>query len=145
MNRSVTSVVVPVDFSDDSLAAVDAGLQFVDDPTQLHVIHVLRDVTAGELEHMWDDEHASQWESRAEQKLRECLSDDKYRGVHLEVVFGDPAESIAQCAVRVGADLIVMPSHGRRGLPRLLLGSVTERVMRLAHCSVLILKRGESP
>jgi nucleotide-binding universal stress UspA family protein len=36
--------------------------------------------------------------------------------------------------------LIVMPSHGRSGVPRLLIGSVAERVLRLAHCPVLILR-----
>ena len=39
-----------------------------------------------------------------------------------------------------GADLIVMPSHGRSGVKRLLIGSVAERVVRLAHCPVLVLR-----
>ena len=40
---------------------------------------------------------------------------------------------------RIGCDLIVIPSRGRSGLARLLLGSVVERVLRLASCPVLVL------
>jgi nucleotide-binding universal stress UspA family protein len=56
------------------------------------------------------------------------------------VAFGDPGQRITAYAEEVGADVIVMPSHGRTGLKRLLLGSVAERVLRLAHCPVLVLK-----
>ena len=39
------------------------------------------------------------------------------------------------------AELIVIPSHGRTGITRLLIGSVAERVVRLAHCPVLVLRK----
>jgi nucleotide-binding universal stress UspA family protein len=58
----------------------------------------------------------------------------------LEVVFGAPAEEIAQFAQRDQSELIVLPSHGRTGLARLMIGSVAERVVRLAHCPVLVLR-----
>ena len=45
---------------------------------------------------------------------------------------------------RTDSDLIVLPSHGRTGVSRLLLGSVAERVCRYAHCPVLVLRRRES-
>jgi nucleotide-binding universal stress UspA family protein len=47
---------------------------------------------------------------------------------------------IAKNAETTDADLIVLTSHGRTGLKRVLLGSVAERVVRLAHCPVLIVK-----
>ena len=136
------SVVVPVDLSDESFSAVDVGLEYVDDPSHLHVIHVLRDVTAAELEQIWDEIDQREWQSKAKQTLEKRFADEKYCGVGIEVVFGSPGESIVECADRVGAELIVMPSHGRRGISRLLLGSVTERVLRLAHCPVLVLRAG---
>ncbi|WP_028230292.1 universal stress protein [Paraburkholderia mimosarum] len=53
-----------------------------------------------------------------------------------------PAEDVAQCIQRVAAewpaDLIVMGTHGRRGVRRLVLGSVAERVLRCATCPVLL-------
>ena len=60
--------------------------------------------------------------------------------VDFHVRFGDPGREIAAFAESQHADLIVMPSHGRTGLSRILIGSVAERVVRLAHCPVLILK-----
>ncbi len=44
-------------------------------------------------------------------------------------------------AKKIDADLIVMPSHGRTGLKRLLIGSVAERVVRMAKCPVMVLRR----
>lgn len=51
-----------------------------------------------------------------------------------------PAAEITQLAVDLEADLIVVGTHGRRGLRRLLLGSVAEGVVRLAHCPVLVVR-----
>ena len=51
-----------------------------------------------------------------------------------------PAEVIVETASNLGCELIVMGTHGRRGLPHLLLGSVAERVVRLSHCPVLVLR-----
>jgi nucleotide-binding universal stress UspA family protein len=53
---------------------------------------------------------------------------------------GDPATEIVRYAASAGIDLIVMGTHGRTGLERLLLGSVAEKVMREARCSVLVVK-----
>ena len=55
-------------------------------------------------------------------------------------VLGDPGHQIAEFAKEAGAGLIVMPSHGRTGLTHLLIGSVAERVVRFAHCPVLVLR-----
>ena len=54
--------------------------------------------------------------------------------------FGDPGHQIAQYAEEAKADLIVLPSHGRSGLQRLLIGSVAERVVRHAPCPVLVVR-----
>ena len=55
-------------------------------------------------------------------------------------MIGDPGSEITKLAKEVGAHLIIMPSHGRTGISRLLLGSVAERVLRLSHCPVLVLR-----
>jgi nucleotide-binding universal stress UspA family protein len=49
-----------------------------------------------------------------------------------------PAAAIVETAVREGCDLIIMGSHGRRGLDRLLLGSQAQRVVTNATCPVLV-------
>ncbi len=59
--------------------------------------------------------------------------------VHEDVVVdGDPADAIVREAERRGTDLVVMGHRGLGGLGRLLLGSVSERVLRRAKCSVLV-------
>lgn len=60
--------------------------------------------------------------------------------VHHVTLEGDPATEIVGYAKDVGADLIVMGTHGRTGLERLLMGSVAEKVLRDAPCSVLVVK-----
>jgi nucleotide-binding universal stress UspA family protein len=53
---------------------------------------------------------------------------------------GDPREMINQTAKELGIDLIVMGTHGRRGITRALLGSVAETVVRSAPCAVLTVR-----
>ncbi|MGH2570093.1 MAG: universal stress protein [bacterium] len=134
-------VVVPVDFSEESFAAVDEALAFVPDASHLHVIHVLPQVMADEPVMLWapidEDAVAAQARSTIEQRL----TDRRYEGHHVTIAFGNAGAEIAAFAERIGADLIVLPSHGRTGLERLLIGSVAERVVRLAHCPVLVLRR----
>src|SRR5207237_10217851 len=60
--------------------------------------------------------------------------------VHHVFLEGDPASEIVRYAFDAGVDLIVMGTHGRTGLERLLMGSVAEHVMREAPCSVLVVK-----
>lgn len=57
------------------------------------------------------------------------------------VLHGDPKAMIIEEAERWGADLIVLGSHGRRGLDRIILGSVAEAVALHAHCSVEVIRR----
>jgi nucleotide-binding universal stress UspA family protein len=134
------NVVAPVDFSAQSFAAVDQALELVASPADLHLIHVLPVVIPADPGVVWtaiDDESRRR---HARLALQERLSDPKYQGVQLQVELGDPGHEIADYAQRIGADLIVVSSHGRTGLTRLLIGSVAERVVRLAHCPVLVLK-----
>lgn len=56
------------------------------------------------------------------------------------VLSGNPAEAITTAAKENDADLVVVGSHGRTGLDRLLMGSVTERVIVLSSCAVLVVK-----
>ena len=56
---------------------------------------------------------------------------------------GDPRDVINHCAAELGAELIVMGTHGRRGVKRALLGSVAESVVRTAPCPVLTVRYRE--
>jgi nucleotide-binding universal stress UspA family protein len=60
--------------------------------------------------------------------------------VHHVLLQGDPAAEIVRFTRDAGINLIVMGTHGRTGVERLLMGSVAEKVMRDAPCSVLVVK-----
>lgn len=62
-----------------------------------------------------------------------------------ELLRGLPATSIVQYAKQHNIDLIVMPTHGRTGISRLLMGSVAEQVLRTAPCPVLTIKSALTP
>ncbi len=82
---------------------------------------------------------------QAEAVAREMLNRANRAGFPLEtrVTVGVPDDAIVRLATEQEADLIIMGSHGRTGLTRLLMGSVTERVIGSAPCPVLVVKRGE--
>lgn len=65
--------------------------------------------------------------------------------VSSEVVTGDPRLELVEVARREAADLLVVGSHGRTGLARLLLGSVAAHVVTHAPCTVIVVKSGERP
>jgi len=61
-----------------------------------------------------------------------------------DVVQGNPAPTIADYADRYGYDLIILPTHGRKGVSRYLLGSITEKVVRLASVPILTVRMGSN-
>ena len=134
------TVVVPVDFSDQSFAAAEIALDAVDNSRGLHVIHVLPVLSPNDPLVGWDGPNDQKRREAVEAVLHQRLNNAKFRDAQVAVAFGDPGLEIASYAQRVQAELIVLPSHGRTGLKRLLIGSVAERVCRLAHCPVLVIR-----
>lgn len=133
-------IVVPVDFSDASFAAVEVARQLVEDISNLHVLNVTQPLQVAEPGMLWGTITDTSRVDMSGKALREQLNDKNFSGVIVHTVLGMPAREIANLAEKLEADLIVMPSHGRHGLERLFLGSVTERVLRLAKCPVLVLR-----
>jgi len=133
-------IVVPFDFSEPSSKALETAPEFVADLKNVHIIHVLFTIIAGEPGMSFEalDNEARRRDVR--RAFQERFKGTRFAQVDFCVRFGDPGHEIASYAEQLGAELIVMPSHGRTGLSRLLLGSVAEKVVRLAHCPVLILK-----
>lgn len=132
-------ILVPVDLSETSDRALLYATELASSPGQITALHVGIPYTAVEPPYMYlIDEQGRR--RQLEESVHEHFADDKYRGVRVEVRFGDPGDEIASFAREHGAGLIVMPSHGRTGLSHLLVGSVAERVVRYAPCPVLVLR-----
>jgi nucleotide-binding universal stress UspA family protein len=133
-------IVGPVDFSEHSIAALKRAATLAGRPENLHVLHVLPFLIPTEPGVVWatvDDAHRIQ---HALENLRESVGKLELGTLELEVRLGDPGQIACDRAEELAAELIVVGSHGRTGLTRMLLGSVAERVVRLAHCPVLVVK-----
>jgi len=85
----------------------------------------------------------AQYEREAAQRQLEPLVHsfgERGKQAVTEIASGDPALGLLQVAEEEGADLIVVGSHGQGAVKRFLLGSVSEKVLRHAHCSVLVVR-----
>lgn len=142
----VNQVLVPTDFSDATAKAVEYAADFAKDHgAELLLCHVLEPSPypmapiAGSLERAPAEEALHDAVSKELQQCRDehVPADANCRTVMLE---GQPHTEIIEFAEKEGVELIVMPTHGRSGLAHLLLGSVTEKVIRRAHCPVLVFR-----
>lgn len=133
-------VVVPIDFSDAGFTALAPARAFVADITQLHVIYVLPPLHPADPAVMWNTVNNETRKQHVETVLQQKLDELGYSGAKIAAAIGDPSSEIVDYAKAEAADLIVMSSHGHTGLSRFMLGSVAERVVRLSHCPVLIIR-----
>lgn len=138
------SILVPTDFALDGDDALQTASRLLQPGGELHAVHVLEDFSGNQLGAYWgtiDDERRISLTREA--LLRATARAGVQAQLHVEMVLGNPANGIVDLADRLGVDLVVMPSHGRTGLARLTLGSVAERVVRLAPCPVLVLRASD--
>lgn len=133
-------IVVPIDFSDLSFQALDRAVDIVGDQGTIDAIYVMLPLSAMEPGNLYGTITDSSRSESAIKSICERLSEDRYAAVTPHAVLGDPGREIAAFAQRQEADLIVIPSHGYGFVKHLMLGSVAERVVRLAHCPVLVLR-----
>lgn len=134
-------VLFPTDGSDGAAVAFEHVLDIATahDAT-VHVLNVA-DTTQHSVVQMRGDV-VDVLEREGEQIVRDAADRARQRGVATvtEVLQGGPYSTIVDYADTRDIDLVVMPTHGRRGLERLLLGSTTERVLRRAHVPVLTIR-----
>jgi nucleotide-binding universal stress UspA family protein len=142
-------ILVPTDFSAYSTSALRTGSElarrFGSAITLSHVYDPLPYALPGDLA-PFNEEQQSRLRAEIEKELAALRVRAETAGaasVQTLVAEGQPAEEIARCAERGGFGLIVVGTHGRRGFQRALLGSVAERVVRLAQCPVLTVRDPE--
>lgn len=138
---SKSQVLVPIDFSEEAFRALEDALSFVEGPSHLHAIHVLPRLEPTEPGLVWKTIDESTRQDNVKKAFYERATKPEYKNIHLEIALGDPSSEIIDYARKNDISLIVIPSHGRTGIGRFLLGSVSERVVRFAHCPVLVLRR----
>lgn len=136
-------LLVPVDFSDCSLDALEYAV-FVAQRTKasLTLLHVMEPVSYGlDFTFPHPEKRVLQREAIASRLdgLVSSLASAQVTADHL-LRGGLPHDSILEAARTGSADMIVMGTHGRRGLSHALFGSVAESVLRQAHCPVLTVR-----
>jgi nucleotide-binding universal stress UspA family protein len=133
------SILHPTDFSECSEAAFHLACSLArDHRARLIVLHVIPP----------PESHSEVVARQQPNGYREQMCDRLYRlqapgsGVDIDhrLTDGEPFAEILRVAEDDSSDLIVMGTHGRTGLPRLLMGSVAEQVVRRASCPVLTVK-----
>ncbi len=137
-------ILVPVDFSTPEREVIEVATTLAkENGATLLIVHVEEPPPAyggGELYYGQPDPST--------EALKDMLVEVKpsLEGVPCEhrLIMGDPASAIVQLAEAEQVDMIVMSTHGRTGVGRLLLGSVAETVVRRAECPVMTLRQPRS-
>lgn len=137
---TIRTILVPTDFSDRSRAALSvAGSLARDHQARVVLLFVLEPpVVAGELGVALPPPEG--YQAQLEERLRSSRPDAPEVPVEHRITEGPVGDSICRMATELGCDLIVMGTHGRAGIGRLLLGSVAEDVLRHAPCPVLTVR-----
>ena len=131
-------VLVPTDGSDGARAAADHAVDLATDMgAALHVVHVLDDPFRYQDGSPAVLDALQERGQRAVDEIIDRADAADLRSAKASILRGRPARSIAEYANERDVDVVVMGTHGRTGIDRLLLGSVTEAVVRRAEVPVL--------
>jgi universal stress protein A len=145
-------ILVPVDYSDCSRVAMEYALFLAERfEAEIEVLHVA-EIPLGE-EHTVVNPDTGK-----EQLLSELIMQQAVKAeteflapfvratipIEKSLLKGRPGKVIIEAAAERGADLIVMGTHGRSGFDRLIMGSVTERVLRSATCPVAVVRHPDN-
>jgi len=134
-------ILFPTDGSDGAAEGLEFALDIA--ATRDATLHLLSvaNTTRGAIDTLAQDETL---EERARDAVDEAAERARERGVSVvdAVERGNPHRVVCDYAESVGVDVVVMPTRGRRGLERFLLGSTTERVVRRSEVPVLTVRPG---
>ena len=143
----IEKILCPVDFSEYSVKAFDYAQSLaLHYGASLLLQHVVQPLTAAYPYYAFPDtvnEVFWNLESSAEQKLSEMVATPRENGFQIQrfVHKGTAPDCILAFADSQAVDLIVMGTHGRHGFDHLAMGSVAEKVLRKAHCPVLVVRK----
>lgn len=140
-------ILVPIDGSETSMRAVEKAAAlakaFSSEVTAVYVLDPYPFTGVGADFAYGQAQYLNAATSEANKSLEEAKAALDAAGVSAKTMVGEGHaihETVVRVGQTVGADLIVMGSHGRRGLEKLVLGSVAQRVLQTAHVPVLVVR-----
>lgn len=140
---TVKHILVPTDLSEYADYALDYAIALAQTLqarlTLLHILH-LTPLAMGDIGASGLVPYLEEMEADAQQRMQALLNRVHQEGLQGEmaVVQGVPFQTIVDMAGNEDVDMIVMGTHGRTGLTHALMGSIAEKVVRLAPCPVLV-------
>ncbi|MBM4144960.1 MAG: universal stress protein [Nitrospira sp.] len=142
----IKSILFPTDFSEGSSEALKYAIDMTKRyGSKLYILHVIYDIAKASgwyVPHVSMDEMYKDIETGAKKELErfglEELSGIK--GIERIVTTGVPHEEIVKFANKNKIDLVIIATHGRKGIDRLLFGSTASQVVRFAPCPVLTVR-----
>ena len=150
MIQNVKKILAPIDFSEHSMEAMRAAMELAKDVgAEVHLVHVIAPhhhfiplPLATSVEQSRELAREAAMIEQAEEELARIKKDDsaiRRRSLTFAVV-GHPVQKLVDYAKEQAIDLIVMATHGRSGVEHVLLGGTTEKIVRNAPCSVLVIR-----
>lgn len=142
--QALTRILVPTDFSAASInAAIYAKNLAAKNKADIVLLHVVLpagspDLIYGSL--LWDQSKIIRSAKTALQQWQSEAGLGRLRKIKRQVRVGVPYTEIVDAAKESKCDLVVIPTHGHTGLKHYLLGGTAERVVRHAHCPVLVVR-----
>jgi universal stress protein A len=138
--------LVPIDFSESANQALEYAINLAGKlDAHLTLLHVIQSVPLGGVDMgvTLPYTYLQDLEAEITQSMEACLARVTAAGLEgdIVVVHGVPFHEVVETAKTQKVDLIVMGTHGRSGLQHVLLGSVAEKVVRLAPCPVLVARQ----
>lgn len=138
----IRTILVPIDFGESTSGLLDRALELAAQlSSKVVLLHVWQSPVYGFPvgASIPATDLGKSIEASSRRALNEIAAERAASGVPIEVMLrtGAPWEQILEGAKEAGADVIAMSTSGRRGLPRALLGSVAEKVVRMARLPVL--------
>ena len=136
-------VLVATDGSSSSIAAVQRASQLLTPADRVTLLYVRGEAPKGESaggEPVWENELAD-----AAAELDRAAARLTSTNLHKRIEIGDVGGTVCRVAEELKVDVIVVGSHGRGAIERVLLGSVTSQIVRHAPCAVLVVRPDPKP
>lgn len=135
---SDSTIIAPWDFSEHAQVTLGFLLKHVP-AKDIRVICVLQRPDPFTFAEAWGEKAERRAHDNCVEQFWGVMEKSRFPGLQFTAEFGEPATEIVRFAKTLNADMIVMSTHGRTGIKKLMLGSVANRVSQLARCAVLLL------
>ncbi len=141
--ETTQQIIVPVDFTKSTDVLVKYAISMAEKlGAVIHFVHVIQDFPGDAMiGSPFAQDYQDKVSAAAQDKMADLVqkSQKNCPGSAGQVLYGDPVDHIIEFSRTKNANLIIIGTHGAKGLEKIILGRVAERVLKGAHCPVLIM------